>query len=203
MNHSFYNQSTGHFSSQQVFCPEDQLAANTPEGFTAIEGDYDYLSKKVNLTTLEVEEWVPPAPADTELETWSWDTEILRWVGSPTLQAKKLAKWEQVKAARNLAIDAPKTTSVGTFDAKAEDQNNLSKVINLLKIADSLGLPTTTRFTLSDNTRPEFTLAQLELAALEMGSIVQSMHNAGDTLRSAIAAVTDEEALAGIVWAHP
>lgn len=203
MIYSFYSNTDGSFHFSRLSAPIDQVEGNTPPGFTAIEGDHDHLSKKVNLTTLEIEEWIPPAPADTDLETWSWDTSTLRWISAPTLLSKQVDKWSQVKAARNAAINAPKTTSVGTFDAKPEDQNNLSKVINLLKIAEALSLPTTARFTLSDNTRPEFTLAQLQLAALEIGSIVQSMYDKGDTLRSSIDAATDETTLNTISWTFP
>lgn len=76
--------------------PEDQLAANTPSGHTAIEGAWDYLSHRVDLTTGQVVDWQPPAPADTDLATHAWDADRRRWVASPTLKAQALAERERL-----------------------------------------------------------------------------------------------------------
>ncbi|WP_428421978.1 tail fiber assembly protein [Methylibium sp.] len=57
---------------------------NIPSGLAAREGVYDHLSQRVDLITGAVVDWQPPAPADTEFETWAWDAKTRRWLSTPT-----------------------------------------------------------------------------------------------------------------------
>lgn len=101
---SFYDDVTGLFSASRVTCSDADLAANTPAGHTALEGVYDRLSQMVDIegASQEVVDYIPDAPADDSLQTWSWDTGTKRWVATPTLLANKNARKVPIQA----AIDA-------------------------------------------------------------------------------------------------
>jgi hypothetical protein len=98
---SVYDSTTGALVGQDVIGTAANVALNTPEGCAAIEGQHDHLSKRVDLATGEVVDWVPPKPDDTELETYEWDTTTApkrpRWVAKPTALARKQAKQARVQ----------------------------------------------------------------------------------------------------------
>lgn len=110
----------------------------------------------------------------------------LTWRDDRTLAQARAQAWERLKAARQSVIESPKETSVGTFDSTVAAQDNLGKVIAMLRVAISRGYPDAARFTLANNERKTFTLAQLETAALEIGAQVQAAFDTGDDLRQRI-----------------
>lgn len=116
----------------------------------------------------------------------SWSNTAFVWSDARTLEEVKDAKKQIIKELKIYNIALPKTTSFGLFDAKEEDQNNLSKVISLVKIVISRGLPGVANFTLADNSRSQFTLEQLETAALEIGAQIQGIHDHASDKRNAI-----------------
>ena len=198
---SFYDAATGAIAPARVTCPAGpNLAGNTPAGHVAIEGRFDHLSQRVNLETGQVEDYQPPAPADDELRTWAWDEATRRWAAVPTLAALKFAARERIKAAREAAISEPKTTTYGTFDATLEARSNIAAVVAMAQTAAKLGLPSNVSFTLADNSRPEFTLLQIETAALQVGAQVQACYDHADELLQQIEAAADAAALASITW---
>jgi hypothetical protein len=79
---AFYDALTGIFSSARFALSDAstgihaaELALNTPPGLIAIEGDYNFLAQRVDLTTGHVVDYQPPAPsADHE-----WNAETKRW----------------------------------------------------------------------------------------------------------------------------
>lgn len=105
---TLYDTTTGYFAAGIVTCSAAQIVANTPAGFAAVSGAYDYLSQKVDIVASEgsavpiIVDYQPDAPDDTDLETWAWDAGTKRWVATPTLAANKIARKVPVQA----AIDA-------------------------------------------------------------------------------------------------
>lgn len=88
MNYTFYDLSTGLFTNGQSYSgPDAPDSSNTPKGMGAVLGLFDHLSQKFDLTTGEVVDYQPPAPADDEMQTWAWSTDTKRWVSSPTVAA--------------------------------------------------------------------------------------------------------------------
>lgn len=88
---SFYRLSDGAFTGQRYSGVLDNLAANTPEGCGAIEGEYDHLSYRVDLTDPPVVvDYVPTKPADTATATYTWDADVRRWIAAPTLEGKRV-----------------------------------------------------------------------------------------------------------------
>jgi hypothetical protein len=99
---SFYNASTGALAQGTLTCSTAQVAANTPEGWTAIEGRFDHLGQRVNLATGQVVDYQPPAPANDALRTWAWDADTRRWVASRT----ELAVANAARAERDARLAA-------------------------------------------------------------------------------------------------
>lgn len=96
-NWTIYNLESGIFLPGRVTCAEG--AVNVPEGCAALEGLYDPLSQAVDIDTRRVVDVVPPAPADTDLQTWTWDAALRRHVATPTLLARKQQRAQPVQAA--------------------------------------------------------------------------------------------------------
>lgn len=96
----FYDPATGLFRRIKVAGSWNNVSAMVPEGAVPIVGAFDPLSQRVAVETPRppdapddwmppVVDYVPPAPADTALATYSWDAGIKRWVSTPTLIAVK------------------------------------------------------------------------------------------------------------------
>lgn len=66
---SYYDRETGLFSRRKHSGPDDWLPS-PPDGHVAIEGDFDHLSKRFDLSTLTVVEYQPPCPDDEH----EWDS---------------------------------------------------------------------------------------------------------------------------------
>lgn len=77
-DYSFYDAS-GAFARHTWSGSETQLAGNTPDGFTPIEGHFDHLSQRIDLSTGEVVDYQPPQPNDDH----EWNAETKRWVPKP------------------------------------------------------------------------------------------------------------------------
>lgn len=95
-----YDLKTGLFSANALYCSDSQLALNTPDGCAAIEGEFDPLSQRVDLTEPnepKVVDYQPPPPADTDQTTFAWDAATRRYVGTPTLAANKAVRVARLK----------------------------------------------------------------------------------------------------------
>lgn len=53
---------------------------------THVEG-FDWLSMRVDHASGKIVDYKPPAPPNTEFETFAWDASIRRYVGTPTAAA--------------------------------------------------------------------------------------------------------------------
>jgi hypothetical protein len=94
---SFYDPQTGLFTGESRSGPAEWLASCVPDGLAAAPGLYDRLSQRVDLVTMEVVDYQPPAPDDDELRTWAWDATERRWKPAPTTTAR----WAIVREQRN------------------------------------------------------------------------------------------------------
>ncbi len=103
-HYSIYNSATGAFTGQEVIANnEHTLRINTPDGCAAAEGQHDCLSKRVDLATGEVVDWQPPAPPDTDLETFEWDNAPKRPRWRRVLKTAGVAKYAREHRAALLA----------------------------------------------------------------------------------------------------
>lgn len=78
------------------------LEANTPPGCGTIEGVTEWQAQRVDLATGALVDWQPPAPPDTELQTWRWDAQARRWQPAPTA----IATAAKVRAERDQRLAA-------------------------------------------------------------------------------------------------
>lgn len=85
--YSFFHPASGLFADRQFRGPQWALEANTPDGLQAIPGAFDPQRQRVDLASGAVVDWQPPAPPDTEFETWAWSADELVWVASRTTAA--------------------------------------------------------------------------------------------------------------------
>lgn len=117
---SLYDPATGLFTGQVLY---GQLVG--PAGLAEIDGAYDHLSQRVDIEAdpPAVIDYVPDAPADTDLATWAWDAGTRRWVSTPTLLANKLAAKAEVQA----QIDA--------LEADDSHQRSLREIVLALQAA--------------------------------------------------------------------
>jgi len=89
---SFCDSQSGMLSRRTFSGPDDSIAANTPPGLQAIEGEHDHLSRRVDLATGEVIDWQPPAPS-TDHE---WNATSRRW----ELSADAIERAEKLQRAQ-------------------------------------------------------------------------------------------------------
>ena len=97
---SIYRIATGLFTGRTYSGDDRHLTLGADEAW--IDGLHDHLSRRVDLTTGQVVDYQPPAPPDTEHETFAWDASIKRWVGTPTAAAH----WQFVRAERDRRLSA-------------------------------------------------------------------------------------------------
>jgi hypothetical protein len=98
---SFYRLCDGVLIGQSYCGPDEHLQANTPDGCGAADGRHDHLCRRVDLATLNVVPWQPPAPPENDMQTYAWDDTSERWVSRPTLAA--IAQDVRSERARRLA----------------------------------------------------------------------------------------------------
>lgn len=200
----FYDLQTGELSDRRLTGPADLLAANTPAGFGAIEvPDGTVLNprvRRVNLQTLEVEAFQPPAPADDDLRTWAWNAEAEAWEPAATMLALRDARWSQIKAQRDAVEFGGFTWDGSTFDSDRESQARIMGAVQMAVLAAAAGQPFAIAWTLADNAVRTLSGADMVAVGLALGQHVATAHAVGRTLREQIEAAESADNLAGIAW---
>lgn len=103
----FFDPQTGLFSPRCWSGPSRRSGSVVaPAGMVALDvtsiAGFDWQAMRVDLATGQVVDYQPPAPPDTEHETFAWDASIKRWVGTPTAAAH----WQLVRAERDRRLSA-------------------------------------------------------------------------------------------------
>lgn len=121
-----------------------------------------------------------------------------------TLEEVRAERWEQIKAARAAAIDAPlPVPGIGAFDCDEASRANIANAALLMQtMAATLqpGEMPTIDFTLADNTVVTITAGQMVEVALHMGAKVQAAHATGRALRDALDAATTRAEIEVVAW---
>lgn len=111
---SFYDPATGVIDGHHFSGSARAVAFNTPPGRVCIEGAFDHLSQRVELTTGFVVDFQPPAPdADHD-----WDARTRRWILKAAIAARNIRheqalgriailEGSQARALREAALDQP------------------------------------------------------------------------------------------------
>jgi len=100
----FADPATGLFDPRGYVGPERRLEQNTPQGLVAIDvtgvEGFDWRSMRIEAG--KVVDYRPPAPPDTEYETWAWDDATRRHVAALTTAGH----WRNVRAERDRRLAA-------------------------------------------------------------------------------------------------
>lgn len=101
----FFDPTTGVFTPRGWSGPSRRAAdVVVPAGLAALDvtniPGFDWQAMRVDLTNGKVVDYQPPAPPDSEWETFAWDGK--RWIGTPTLAAR----WRNVRAERDRRLAA-------------------------------------------------------------------------------------------------
>jgi hypothetical protein len=137
---------------------------------------------------------VPQQP--TPVHVWSWAH--VEWQVS--LDDAKSHAWGEVKAAREAALVAPLPTPHGIFDCDAKSQDNIMRAYLYATRLASAGLPSDVSFTLADNTRPVFDVAQITDVALAMGAREKLLYDRAADLRRRIDGAETVAEVEAIKW---
>lgn len=203
MKWSFYNNNTGLFAPHIFHGGPSLVSVNTPADFTAIEGEFDHLSKRFDFETGEVVDYVPDAPPNDEMRTWEYSDISKRWRPVATLLALKLMKWEEIKAAASVSDDSLLT--VGQYTLQADDASKaaLYSAAQAALIAVSDGEQFQIEWVLADNTVVTVGPAQLKAVVKALQARTSAIKTKAQQLRQQIEAAADEAALQSIAWSWP
>lgn len=180
----------------------ETLAANTPSGCGLFEGskvDHEY--QQVSLLDGSLIPRLPKKPEDTPLKSYR----LLggRWVPELTLYAKQLAKWETIKQARELAINAPLLeTPFGVVNADPKSVQAISDTLAQWDEASSHGIaPATVHWVMADNTTRELSRSELGLVSALVMQRTKAAFDTASSLRLRIFDVdVTEEILEAVQW---
>ncbi len=73
---SIYDAKTGLFTGSSIACIGDHLPDNVPPDCGCVMGEFDHLSQKVDMTTGEVIDYIPPQPSVNH----AWNSKTKRWL---------------------------------------------------------------------------------------------------------------------------
>jgi len=117
--YSLYDKTTGRFTGRTFGIDVGQdrernehISRHTPDGYAVIEGKFDSLSQRVDLSTKQVIDYQPEQPSAEH----AWSVETRRWTLSPEAQQRKQARAaalvqirdleaSQLRPLRELALD--------------------------------------------------------------------------------------------------
>lgn len=120
-------------------CQDTDLDAQGGDGEIVLQVDpavpVDPLSQRFDAETDAVVDWVPDAPVDDEWATWSWDTEIKRWVAAPTLAALKrdaiLPVQMQIEAVERAQVRPTSAIVLALLDSSSPDSGDVTQLSTL------------------------------------------------------------------------
>ena len=144
----------------------------------------------------EVHYDVPAQPDPAQV--WDWGTKT--WYDPRTLQDRKDAKWEAIKAARASLIDAPLSTPFGVFDSDASARTSITDAVLMLKSMEDMGQAGTIDFTLANNSVIALTTAQMVEVGLLLGQKVQLAYTTSRVRRVQIEAATTPAEVEAVAW---
>lgn len=201
---SFYSLTTGLLDGGSISIPEGESPdANVPAGHAPIEGEFDSLSQRVDLATMAVVDYQPPAPLDTDLSTWEWDATARRWAQRPTLARAQADKIASLSSAYAAAIQAPVTftTAAGVAQTYQADPQSVSNAVSsMLGCQASASTPPGFFWVAADNSQVLFTYADLQGLAAAMFQQGHTLFARLQALKGQVRAATDSGTVQAIAW---
>jgi hypothetical protein len=116
----------------------------------------------------------------------------------PELAERKAAMWDLVKARRTALTDSPGAsveTPSGVVQSDAKSQQNILGLVQMAVLAQLASQPFSADFTLADNSVATLDASEMIALGLAVGQYVQAVYAHARSLREAIDAAEDHEAL--------
>ena len=192
MRFAIYSKTTG-LIEKVIDCPTEELAQLN----VTVDQNYLLVGEKITDTEHYIYQGhladLPPKPSPFHV----WRGKTLGWEDPRNLEALKQAKWEEIKAARNLSIDAPLIVEgVGAFDNKKNNRDDITDTFLIAKETQA----TEVHFPFSNGTMGTFTFDKFKSIALLQGAKVKAAYDKGRAIHTRIEEVTSSEALRAVTW---
>ena len=142
---------------------------------------------------------IKPLPTKTSSK-YSWDWQSESWTDQRSLSVAMQDKWNEIKEARNAALNTDLSTPYGVFDANANSQKAITDAVLMLQTMANMGNPITIDFTLADNSTVTLTTSQMIEVGLILGQRTQTVFATGRIKREAIDAATTVAEVEAITW---
>ncbi len=203
--YSFYKIDSGEILPDAVSCPEDWVSAIIPAGCGVLPGHHDRERFAVgqaddgfgNLSPALVRR-LPPRPEDTPARSWEWCEQADNWIGVPTLSGARLARWQEIKTARDAVASSPTIVTQGK--AWQVDDASRAAMRDQLEVADFVGATWSTVWTLGDNTRATVTAPALRAVLAAYGMRANAAQQRAQALRDALHRAQTVQEINAISW---
>lgn len=172
------------------------------EGFSSLaaEGSPDtHYVKNGALRAYTTGQAAGKAAAPSYPATWSNTT--FSWIDSRSLSDAKEQSWETMKVARTANVAAGFIWDGSKFDSDDISQQRIQGAVQLAILAASAGQPFSLIWTLFDNSVRTLSGSEMIQVGIALGSFVQSVYNAGVSIRTQIDGATTTNDLKSITWA--
>jgi hypothetical protein len=141
-------------------------------------------------------DYIPPAPADDQWQTWAWDSGIKRWVATPTLLAVKRDARQRMTEAWNIAKTAGVTFGTKTAPTDADSWTRYLAIKEMAADGGWVDVP----IPLADGTFEMMTQAKMVTLWGALKSMERTLLARLRDRVDAINAATTKEEVDAVVW---
>lgn len=197
VHYTLYKTATGEIVGG-VRSDEASLAANTPAGCIAVEGEFSHADGFFRAGQF-VEYGVDArlAKAGKPSAGAAWSNESMSWVDTRTLAERRAERWEWVKAERERRLAGTFTHAGNVYDI---DPVNIAGAAMDAREALIAGEAWTQVWVLANNNTVTLTAAQMIALGRAAKAAVSDLWATSQYLRGLIDAATTTEELAAIAW---
>jgi hypothetical protein len=173
------------------------------DGFPLNEGEGLHVGETLSARTHWFDGNAPVAYTDAECAALAarppylarWDVPTKAWVDTRTIDQVRADKWNEIKAARDVAEYGGFVWDGSTFDSDETSQRRLQGAVLLVQIAQQ-----PIDWTLSDNSVRTLSAQDVVAVGEAMGQLVQSAHAKSRALRVQIDQAATMEEVMAISW---
>lgn len=122
------------------------------------------------------------------------------WVDTRNIEELKIAKWIEIKAARDAAEFSTFTWDNSVFDCTPVSQARIQGGVQLAQIALASSTPFSIVWTLADNTTRTLNATEMIAVGEALASKVIAAHSKARIIRLSIEAAQSKEEIAAINW---
>lgn len=171
------------------------IGGKHPAGFSFIESEPPTANSYFDFT---IDGWVEIPPQTSKNHVFNWETK--QWEDPRTLADHKLAKWEEIKAARYQEEISGLLWEGSTFDSDTLSQQRIAGAVQLAMIAQMASQPYSITWTLSNGSFRTLTAQEMVNVGVALGVHVQTIFNKGQLLQQGIEVATTVSQVEAITW---